>query len=264
MQAQERLKGSEVYAVAAASSASGYFETSTTTLSPRGRAKTVQDQKPSIEAVCADVAELPLLSAPFAWRVFEVIAAAIAFVALLPVMLMVGLVVWIDSPGPILFRQKRVGRGGRLFTFIKFRTFYVDARERFPHLYAYSYDDQDIEKLCFKVPHDPRATRAGAWLRTTTLDELPNFWNVLTGDMALVGPRPEIPEMLPYYRREELAKFTVRPGVTGLAQVSGRGWLSFRDTNALDVEYVETHHWTQDFKILFLTIQRIVLRHGAF
>ena len=107
-------------------------------------------------------------------------------------------------------------------------------------------------------------TPQGQWLRKSTLDELPNFWKVLTGEMALVGPRPEIPEMLPYYDREALLKFKVRPGVTGLAQISGRGRLSFHDTVALDVEYVLNRSLFLDLKIILLTVQKIVTRDGAF
>ncbi len=179
-------------------------------------------------------------------------------------MLVVALVVRLDSPGPILFWQWRVGRGGRLFRFVKFRTFHADARRRFPHLYEYRYTPEEIEELFFKVPGDPRTTRAGGWLRRTTLDELPNFWNVLTGDMALVGPRPEIPEMLPYYREEHLIKFLVRPGITGLAQISGRGRLRFFETAELDAEYVRNRAPWFDFRILARTLSLILRQDGAF
>ena len=114
------------------------------------------------------------------------------------------------------------------------------------------------------LAEDPRVTKEGDWMRRTTLDELPNFWNVLTGEMALVGPRPEIPEMLPYYRGEMLLKFSVRPGITGLAQISGRGRLSFRETVALDVKYVKQRSFWMDAKILLLTVYKIVVRDGAF
>ena len=197
-------------------------------------------------------------------RVLEGVVAAAALVIALPIMVLVGLAVRINSPGPALFRQVRVGRGGRLFHFLKFRTFWVDARERFPHLYAYCYTPQELEQLYFKVPDDPRLTRIGEWLRRTTLDELPNFWNVLTGDMALVGPRPEIPEMLPYYRDEDLSKFSVPPGITGLAQISGRGRLRFLETAALDAQYAGNRSLWWDVRILARTIRLIVSRDGAF
>jgi lipopolysaccharide/colanic/teichoic acid biosynthesis glycosyltransferase len=169
-----------------------------------------------------------------------------------------------DSPGSAVFRHERVGMAGRLFRFTKLRTLYADAKRRFPHLYAYQYGPSQIEELCFKVPDDPRVTRVGKWLRRSTLDELPNFWHVLTGEMALVGPRPEIPEMLPYYTEEEILKFSVRPGITGYAQISGRGRLRFREMAKLDVEYVKERNFWIDLKVIWRTLYLIVRRDGAF
>ena len=187
-----------------------------------------------------------------------------ALLATLPVSLLVGLAIWVDSPGPVLFRQWRVGKGGKLFRFTKFRTYHADAKEKWPELYTYRYTSEEVDRPCFKVPGDPRATRVGRWLRQSTLDELPNFWHVAIGDMALVGPRPEIPEMLPYYRPEELAKFTVRPGVTGISQISGRGLLRFRETAKLDLEYVRTRTFWGDVRIAFVTVSKVIFRTGAF
>src|SRR5207253_4853875 len=127
-----------------------------------------------------------------------------------PIMLLEAIVIRLGTPGPVLFFQSRVGAGCKPFPFVKFRTLFADARERFPELYAYQYSEEEIAKLKFKIYPDPRVTQQGRWLRQTSLDELPNFWNVLTGDMALVGPRPEIPEMLPYYRGWILEQFSVR------------------------------------------------------
>ena len=197
-------------------------------------------------------------------RAFEIVVASVVLLVSLPVMLWVGLVIKRGSPGPALFLQKRVGRDRKLFRFVKFRTMYVDARERFPELYAYSYDEEGLARLRFKVEDDPRVTPQGRWLRQSTLDEIPNFWNVLTGDMALVGPRPEIPEMLRYYHGRMNRKFDVRPGVTGLAQVSGRGRLGFHETVDLDVEYVERQSIMLDIKILLRTIKIVLLGDGAF
>jgi lipopolysaccharide/colanic/teichoic acid biosynthesis glycosyltransferase len=168
------------------------------------------------------------------------------------------------TPGPILFFQQRVGTGEKCFGFVKFRTLYADARTRWPELYKYSYSKEQLDGLRFKVEQDPRVTPQGVWMRKSTLDELPNFWNVLTGDMALVGPRPEIPEMLPYYDGEMRQKFTVRPGITGLAQISGRGRLGFHETVRLDIEYARNRSFLLDLKILALTVIKIMTRDGAF
>lgn len=201
---------------------------------------------------------------PFGTRLVESVLAAVGLVTLFPIMLAIALIIRLDSPGPVLFLQPRVGRHGRLFRFAKFRTLYADAKERWPHLYAYRYTPDEVRALHFKVPSDPRITRVGQWLRKSTLDELPNLWNVLTGEVALVGPRPEIPEMLPYYDAEGLQKFTVRPGITGLAQVCGRGELNFQDTVGYDVDYVRRRSVWLDLSILVRTVKSTVLRKGAF
>ena len=197
-------------------------------------------------------------------RLFEIAIALVALAFSLPIMLLVALIIKLDSPGPALFFQRRVGSGAESFWFVKFRTLYADAKERFPELYAYQYSDDELNDLSFKVKNDPRVTDAGKWLRKSTLDELPNFWCLLTGKIALVGPRPEIPEMLQYYKGDMLKKFQVRPGITGLAQVSGRGRLGFYETVDLDVEYVENRSFLLDCKIVFLTIRGVLLRDGAF
>jgi exopolysaccharide production protein ExoY len=201
---------------------------------------------------------------PLGLRVFEIVVATFILVLTLPIMGLLALIIRLGSPGPVLFFQTRLGINGRCFRFVKFRTLYADAKQRFPELYKYQYSPEQLQDLKFKVYPDPRVTVQGKWLRQSSLDELPNFWNVLTGDMALVGPRPEIPEMLPYYQREMLAKFSVRPGITGLAQTSGRGRLRFYDTVALDMEYVRTRSLWMDVKLIGKTAKMILLRDGAF
>lgn len=197
-------------------------------------------------------------------RAFEIVVALLVLLTTWPIILAMVLIIRLGTPGPAVFLQKRVGLGRRLFTFVKLRTFYVDARERFPELYSYSYTDKELTDLKFKVDEDPRVSPQGVWLRKSSLDELPNFLNVLTGDVALVGPRPEIPEMLPYYKGEMLKKFSVRPGITGLAQISGRGRLGFYETVAKDLEYIEKKSFWFDIKIILTTIYLVVIGHGAF
>jgi lipopolysaccharide/colanic/teichoic acid biosynthesis glycosyltransferase len=197
-------------------------------------------------------------------RIAEACLAAIVLVLSLPLMLLIAAAIRLDSPGPVLFFQQRLGKDGKQFRFVKFRTLYADARTRFPELYAYQYSPEDLTELKFKIDDDPRVTRRGTWLRKTSLDELPNFWNVVTGDMALVGPRPEIPEMLPYYRGDMLRKFSVRPGVTGPAQISGRGRLKFYDTVEFDLEYVNKRSLKYDAKVLYETVRKVIAQDGAF
>jgi lipopolysaccharide/colanic/teichoic acid biosynthesis glycosyltransferase len=218
--------------------------------------------QPALEHLAAMAEDAPAV--PRLERAVEIVVAGTLFVLTLPLMLLVAIIVKLDSPGPAVFHQIRLGRHGRLFRFAKFRTLYVDSRERWPELYTYRYTPDEVAALYFKLKDDPRVTRVGRWLRASTLDELPNLWNVLRGEVALVGPRPEIPEMLPYYSREALEKFSVRPGVTGLAQVRGRGDLSFRDTVALDVEYVRKRSVRLDLEILARTVCCTLLRKGAF
>ncbi len=213
--------------------------------------------------------------------------ALLAMIATAPIMLLIALAIKLDSPGPALFRQVRVGAnrrknnlpwpdngnrperrtndlGGRPFLFYKFRTMYADARQRFPELYEYLYTDSQIAGMYFKRPDDPRLTPFGKRLRRTTLDELPNFFNVLKGDMNLVGPRPDIPEMVRYYQDWQRTKLAVKPGITGLSQIGGRGLLSFQETLRLDVKYVKSRSLWLDLKILLKTLGRTGLRIGAF
>ena len=195
-------------------------------------------------------------------RMIEIPVAALALLVGMPLLVIVA--VWIrrGTPGPALFFQERVGLGGRTFRFVKFRTMYADAKTRFPELYAYDYAPGEDFK--FKIVDDPRVTPQGEILRKLTVDELPNFWNVLTGDMALVGPRPEVPGMLKHYSPAARRKFSVRPGVTGLAQIRGRGDLTFADTVKYDLEYVDRRSLRGDISILLATISAVILRRGAF
>jgi lipopolysaccharide/colanic/teichoic acid biosynthesis glycosyltransferase len=141
---------------------------------------------------------------------------------------------------------------------------YSDARTRFPQYYAYNFADGDFHQRVFKIQHDPRVTRVGRILRKLSVDELPNLWSVLVGDMRLVGPRPEAPEVLQYYTAEEMYKFACTPGITGLAQINGRGLLNWGDTLKWDLQYIRTRSVTQDLKIILLTLKHVLTRRGAF
>jgi lipopolysaccharide/colanic/teichoic acid biosynthesis glycosyltransferase len=227
------------------------------------------------------------------YRGFELVLAAVLLVLALPAMAVAAALVRWDSPGPVLFRHRRPGRSllvrGRdlvrradlrpppegyepdalyyvpsCFTMAKLRTMYSDARMRYPELYSYRFAAGDFHRQMPTLRQDPRVTRIGRVLRRLSIDELPNLWSVLKGDMRLVGPRPEAPEVLRYYSVEEMYKFAVKPGITGLAQISGRGLLNWGQTLACDLEYVRTRTVVLDLKILLLTLQRVLLRHGAF
>jgi len=197
-------------------------------------------------------------------RTVDFTAAAVALLFTAPIIALIALLIRLDSPGPAVFRQQRVGLGGRTFTFFKFRTMYVDAKARFPELYDYQYTTDQWKRLYYKLPEDPRLTRFGRIVRKTTLDELPNLFNVLKGDMSLVGPRPELPDYVQYYTPEQLTKFSVPAGVTGLAQSSGRGTLPVQDQIAADVEYVNRCSFGFDLKILARTVAMVVRGVGAF
>ena len=201
---------------------------------------------------------------PLASRALDITASAIGLIVFAPVMLAVAIIIRLGTPGPILFRQQRIGINGKPFTFVKFRSLYADARARFPEMYAYTWSDDHFKSLIFKTPNDPRITPQGRWLRATSLDELPNLWNVLKGDMALVGPRPDIPEFLPYNRGDMLRRYSVHPGVTGLAHVSGRSNLSVMESVAFDLEYLERRSFWFDLEIMIRTVTAVVLHRGAF
>jgi len=153
---------------------------------------------------------------------------------------------------------------GQPFRFYKFQTMYPDARERFPELYKYKYDDKAIKEIKFKIKDDPRVPEWAGWLRKSSLDELPNFVNVFLGDMSLIGPRPDIMEMIQYYKSDQLLKLSIKPGVTGYAQVMGRGDLSFQDTLKWDLEYVINRNLWLDITLLLKTVYSCVVRRGAF
>jgi anaerobic magnesium-protoporphyrin IX monomethyl ester cyclase len=222
-------------------------------------------------------------------RSINVLVSLIGLVLTMPIMAVIALAIKISSPGPAIFKQTRIGQdrrrnnhsdvsnerlsaidrrmddlGGRPFHFYKFRTMYVDAKDRFPELYKYEYSPEEVKKIHFKIPDDPRLTRFGEHLRKTTLDELPNLINVIKGDMNLIGPRPDIPEMVKYYEDWQKKKFLVKPGVTGISQVNGRGLLSFQETLRLDVEYVENKSVWMNIKVLLKTIKVTLQRIGAF
>ena len=180
-------------------------------------------------------------------RGVDIVASAVGLILLSPLLAAAAASIALTTGRPVLFRQTRVGLGGRPFTLVKFRTM----RD--------TWDESGRPLL-----DEARLTRLGGFLRRTSLDELPEVWNVLVGDMSLVGPRPLLVEYLPLYSAHQARRHEVRPGITGLAQISGRGRLSFQETVKLDVEYVKRRSLLLDLKIVFLTLYKLVTRDGAF
>lgn len=197
-------------------------------------------------------------------RALDIAVSSFLLILALPIITLIALLVRLDSPGPVIFQQQRVAQGGRLFRFLKFRTMYADARQRFPDLYAYRYGPEGFGDFYFKTPDDPRLTRIGRRLRRTSLDELPNLVNVLRGEMSLVGPRPELPEHLRYYGERELVKFSVKPGVTGLWQIRGRARLRYVEQLESEIEYVRRRSFWLDLEILARTPRAVLTGDGAF
>jgi len=198
------------------------------------------------------------------------ITGSLALLALLsPVFLIVAALVKLTSSGPVIFRQARVGRSARLFTMLKFRTMRIDADDAIHQQYVTqfitaSHQHSRSSDAVYKIVNDPRLTPIGRFLRKTSLDELPQFWNVLTGDMSLVGPRPPVPYEVnhykPWHRRRVLE---VKPGVTGLWQVTGRSRTTFEDMVRLDLRYARTCSLWNDIKILLATPRAVVTGKGA-
>lgn len=172
---------------------------------------------------------------------------------------LIALMIKLDSRGPVIFSQKRIGLRGKTFTFYKYRSMSHEGHKPYetPKL-----DAVEFRTFVFTTPTS-RLTRVGRLLRATSLDELPNFWNVLRGDMRLVGPRPEIPELVSQYPPEYHRRHDVKPGITGLAQIMGRGDLTYDETMAYDLDYVNNHSFARDLSILARTIPAVLLRRGA-
>ena len=193
-------------------------------------------------------------------RGVDIVAAMVGLVIGAPVFALIALSIHLDSAGPIVFHQTRVGAGGKLFEIYKFRSMHVGAEEELEQLH----DLNEAEGPIFKIRDDPRLTRVGRFLRRTSLDELPQLWNVLRGDMSLVGPRPPLPVEVSHYMEWHKRRLEVRPGVTGLQQVSGRSLLSFDEMVLLDVYYIENWSLWLDFKILLRTVPTVLLGSGAY
>lgn len=229
---------------------------------------------PSLRAISNSVAASPMSAlgnndgpvgghAHLAREIFEPVLALIAIIITAPIMFLVALVVVMQDGGKPIFVQQRIGRGGIPFPCLKFRTMVVDAQVQLERLLASDPAAAREWAIDQKLRHDPRITPLGAWLRKTSLDELPQFFNILAGHMSLVGPRPIVDSEVSRYGRYFRHYISVRPGLTGLWQVSGRSNLTYRRRVVIDTVYVRTRTLTFDIAILLRTVPALLTRRGS-
>jgi len=191
-------------------------------------------------------------------RATDIVLAGAALILVFPIMLLIALLIRMTSPGPVIFRQIRCGLNGRRFVFYKFRSMCEDAegqRAALEHL--------NSKSTAFKIPNDPRLTSVGRWLRKFSIDEWPQLWNVLKGDMSLVGPRPPLPEEVEQYKRWQRRRLRMRPGLTCLWVISGRDQIDFDTWMRMDMQYIDTWSLGLDWKIMLRTIPQVLSGRGA-
>ena len=203
---------------------------------------------------------LTIRCSAFFKRFMDIVLALAAVIVGSPFFLLTALIVKVTSPGPIIFSQIRVGRYGRHFKFYKFRSMYIDAEARKAELLKHN---ESGDGVIFKMKRDPRITPVGRFIRKFSIDELPQLFNVILGDMSLVGPRPPLPSEVRTYTLEERKRLNITPGITCLWQVSGRSELPFSKQIALDKEYIASRSVWKDFLILLKTIPAILTGRGA-
>jgi lipopolysaccharide/colanic/teichoic acid biosynthesis glycosyltransferase/GT2 family glycosyltransferase len=193
-------------------------------------------------------------------RILDIFGAIVGLILSIPFVAAAAVAIRLDSPGPIFFRQARAGEHGKPFEVLKLRTMVQGAELRVEEVL----DQNPLDGPVFKIPNDPRVTRVGRWLRRWSLDELPQFWNVLKGEMSLVGPRPEETWVVAQYNDEQRQRLSVKPGLTGPMQVGGRGSLDMEQRLALDLEYIQNYSLGRDLKILLQTITAVFKAEGAY
>jgi lipopolysaccharide/colanic/teichoic acid biosynthesis glycosyltransferase len=226
----------------------------------------------STEARSLTAARVPVVAGESKWnaaacRALDMALSAILLLVLAPVFLALAAAIRLDSPGRVLYRQRRVGRDLGGFTVNKFRTMHSGAGHETHRQFVIGLiagqQTQDAEPNFFKMANDDRVTRVGRFLRKSSLDELPQLWNVLRGDMSLVGPRPPIPYEVEHYPPHWFDRFAVKPGMTGLWQVSGRSELTLEEMIALDVEYARSRSLWLNLRILARTVPVVFVGRGA-
>jgi exopolysaccharide biosynthesis polyprenyl glycosylphosphotransferase len=193
-------------------------------------------------------------------RAIDICVSFALLILLSPVFLLIAILVKLEDGGPVFFRQTRVGQYGREFKMYKIRSMCLDAEQRLKDLLA---NNHHAEGVTFKIKDDPRITRVGKWLRKFSFDELPQFYNVLIGDMSLVGPRPPVPREVAKYSLAHRRRLAIKPGITCIWQVSGRSEIDFSGQVQLDVNYIETQSFWMDVKILARTVPAVISGKGA-
>lgn len=197
-------------------------------------------------------------------RVLDIVVALLALLFFLPLSVLVAALLFVSDPGPIFFAHRRIGKGGKPFACLKFRTMVVDADARLVHLLAIDADARAEWDRDHKIRNDPRITRTGQFVRRSSLDELPQLVNVLIGNMSLVGPRPIVPGEVVRYGRYFADYCSVLPGITGLWQVSGRNNVSYRRRIALDIRYARKRSLLMNLRILAMTIPAVFAARGSY
>ena len=194
-------------------------------------------------------------------RLIDIIASILLLLMLMPLFAIIMLLIYLSSPGPVFYKQTRVGRWGKLFTMWKFRSMYPDADERLKEIMA---KNEMTGGVIFKMKNDPRIIPIGRFIRKASIDELPQLWNVLKGDMSLVGPRPALPSEVNQYSLQDRQRLEVIPGITCIWQVSGRSDIPFPQQVQLDVQYIQSQSLLLDIKLLLKTIPAVLLSRGAY
>lgn len=193
-------------------------------------------------------------------RLFDIAGAIVGLILVSPLLLAAALAVKLDDPrAPVLFRQTRIGKDGRAFTMYKIRSMVTDAERMIDTMIA----QNDVSGAMFKMKDDPRVTKVGKWIRRTSIDELPQLWNVLRGEMSLVGPRPPLPREVAQYREHDWQRLSVLPGCTGLWQISGRNSVGFKEMVELDLAYIRKRSLWLDVVILVLTVKVLLGSRNA-
>jgi lipopolysaccharide/colanic/teichoic acid biosynthesis glycosyltransferase len=222
---------------------------------------------PAASSAPPKVLEMPIAEANgggfylnYVKRAIDIVGAVVGLILFAPIILLFAVLIKLDSKGPVFYKADRLGKGAKPFTFYKLRSMYTGAHESRDNLMHLN----QVKGPVFKLFDDPRITRIGRFMRKCSIDEMPQMYNVLKGDMSLVGPRPPIPEEVEKYEPWQLRRLSLKPGITCLWQISGRSRLGFDEWMRLDIEYINNQSFWMDMKILLRTIPAVLLREGAY